>query len=230
MAKKTREEALRTRETIIDAAVRVFSVQGVAQTTLKDIAEEAGVTRGAIYWHFKNKADLFSVLWDDLFSPFDVVRDVADKPGEQDPLGVLHKACLDLFVGLQRYPRRRQMFNLLLLSETAEDPSYQLHSCQFQEGLEVVGRMLASAVQRGQLPKSFDVRLGALAIISFISGLVRKWLMYPDQLRLTREIPALLEGMIQMLHCAFSESPTRMAGPGRRTFCKTPENLDHSDQ
>ncbi len=207
MARKTKEEALRTRETIIDAAVRVFSVQGVAQTTLADIAEEAGVTRGAIYWHFKNKADLFAVLWDDLFLPFDTVRHVADDLGENDPLGVLHKAYLDLFRSLEKYPRRRQMLNLLLSSETAEDPAYSLHLQHFHEGQEVVGKMLANAVQQGQLPESFDVRIGALASIAYISGLIRKWSMFPDQLRVNREIPILLEGLLQMLRSAFTGSP-----------------------
>ncbi|MGW8193604.1 MAG: TetR family transcriptional regulator [Desulforhopalus sp.] len=206
MARKTKKEALKTRETIIDAAVRVFSVQGVSQTTLADIAREAGVTRGAIYWHFKNKADLLEVLWDDLFSPFEIVRHVAENTGEKDPLGVLHKAHLDLFLGLQKHPRRLQMLNLLLASETAEDPSYDVHMQHFQEGQEIIGKVLARAVQQGQLPASFNVRIGALATIAFVSGLIRKWLMFPDKIRVEREIPALLEGLQQMLRFGFGAS------------------------
>lgn len=209
MARKTKEEALKTRETIIEAAVRVFSVKGVAQTTLADIAREAGVTRGAIYWHFKNKADLLEVLWDDLFSPFDTVRHVAENIGEKDPLGVLHKAHLDLFRGLQKHPRRLQMLNLLLASETAEDPSYEIHAQHFQEGQEVIGKVLVKAVQQGQLPESFNVRIGAMATIAFLSGLIRKWLMFPDQLRVDQEIPLLLEGLQQMLRSGFAGSPEK---------------------
>ena len=54
MARRTRDEALETRNTILDTAERVFSERGVSHTTLADIAAAAGVTRGAIYWHFKN--------------------------------------------------------------------------------------------------------------------------------------------------------------------------------
>jgi TetR/AcrR family acrAB operon transcriptional repressor len=56
MARATKEEALETRNRIIDAAEEVMFARGVAQTSLADVADAAGVTRGAIYWHFKNKA------------------------------------------------------------------------------------------------------------------------------------------------------------------------------
>ncbi len=57
---KTKQKAEETRQQILDAAVREFSAHGVSRTSLTDIAIAAGVTRGAIYWHFKNKVDLFN--------------------------------------------------------------------------------------------------------------------------------------------------------------------------
>jgi len=55
MARCTKEKALETRERILDAAEDVFDDNGVSNTSLADIATAAGVTRGAIYWHFTNK-------------------------------------------------------------------------------------------------------------------------------------------------------------------------------
>jgi len=63
MARKTKQQAQETRQHILDVALRLFSRQGVSATSLADIAQAAGVTRGAIYWHFKNKSDLFSEIW-----------------------------------------------------------------------------------------------------------------------------------------------------------------------
>jgi len=60
MVRKTKEEALRTRQLLIDAAIQQFALRGVANTTLTDIADAAGVTRGAIYWHFSSKSPLFN--------------------------------------------------------------------------------------------------------------------------------------------------------------------------
>ena len=63
--KRTKEEAEETRKSVLDAALRVFSRKGYAAAALKEIAEEAGVTRGAIYHHFANKEQLYLALADD---------------------------------------------------------------------------------------------------------------------------------------------------------------------
>ncbi len=60
--KRTKEEAAETRERIFKAAISVFARKGYAGASLSDIAKEAGVTRGAIYWHFENKGALFAEI------------------------------------------------------------------------------------------------------------------------------------------------------------------------
>ena len=62
MARRTKEEAQATRDRILDAAELEFQRHGVSRTSLQAIARAAGVTRGAIYWHFKNKPDLFKAM------------------------------------------------------------------------------------------------------------------------------------------------------------------------
>lgn len=66
-----KEEAQETRSQILEAAEKAFYERGVARTTLADIATLAGVTRGAIYWHFSNKADLVQAMLDSLREPLD---------------------------------------------------------------------------------------------------------------------------------------------------------------
>ena len=62
MARTTKEQALKTREKIIDTAIDIFYERGVPSTSLEHIADAAGLTRGAIYWHFENKFDLVSAV------------------------------------------------------------------------------------------------------------------------------------------------------------------------
>ena len=62
MVRRTKDEALETRNRILDAAERVFGERGVSRTSLEDVATAAGVTRGAIYWHFNDKSDLFTAM------------------------------------------------------------------------------------------------------------------------------------------------------------------------
>jgi TetR/AcrR family acrAB operon transcriptional repressor len=59
----TKEQAEKTRENILRGALKTFSEKGLAKARLEDIAKDMGVTRGAIYWHFKNKLELFSELF-----------------------------------------------------------------------------------------------------------------------------------------------------------------------
>jgi TetR/AcrR family acrAB operon transcriptional repressor len=66
MARKTKAEAEQTRRDILEAALDLFHAKGYARTTLEEIARRAGVTRGAIYWHFKDKVDLFHGLKDEI--------------------------------------------------------------------------------------------------------------------------------------------------------------------
>ena len=62
MGRRTKVEAAQTRQEIIDAARRVFHERGVSRTSMENVAQAAGVSRGAIYWHFENKAALFYAM------------------------------------------------------------------------------------------------------------------------------------------------------------------------
>jgi TetR/AcrR family acrAB operon transcriptional repressor len=209
MARKTKEEALKTREAILDAAVQVFSVQGVAKTGLADIASAAGVTRGAIYWHFRNKDDLLGALWEQILLPFEPLTRISENPDAPDPLGTLRRAHLAFFQSLKKDPRRLQLLQILLNKcEAVEDagPQYSHRVSHLVEGRQKTEIILRYAVRQGQLPDTLDVRLGSLAIISFISGLINNLILLPEFIDLDREIPALLDGLIQMLRAGFSRS------------------------
>jgi TetR/AcrR family acrAB operon transcriptional repressor len=62
MARKTKKEAEKTRQQILDAALKVFSEKGYSKTTFVDIADEIGLTKGAVYWHFKTKPELLAAM------------------------------------------------------------------------------------------------------------------------------------------------------------------------
>lgn len=68
--RRTREDAETTRLSLLRAAGKVFSERGFAATRLSEIAKEANVTRGAIYWHFGNKKRLFNELIREKITPF----------------------------------------------------------------------------------------------------------------------------------------------------------------
>src|SRR5690349_18358466 len=69
MPRCSKEESLETREALLDAALEEFHARGVSRPSLTDIAARVGMTRGAVYVHFDNKADLFSALLDRVLVP-----------------------------------------------------------------------------------------------------------------------------------------------------------------
>lgn len=60
--KKTKEEAQATKDKLIDTAFSEFLATGYVESRLEDIAAKAGVTRGALYWHFRDKKDLLEAM------------------------------------------------------------------------------------------------------------------------------------------------------------------------
>lgn len=97
MVRRTKEEAQETRSQILEAAEKAFYERGVARTTLADIATLAGVTRGAIYWHFSNKADLVQAMLDTLQEPLDEMAKASESEDKARSLG-LHAQAADSFV------------------------------------------------------------------------------------------------------------------------------------
>jgi TetR/AcrR family acrAB operon transcriptional repressor len=202
MARKTKEDALETRTAIVDAAVRVFSIKGVADTSLADIAKEAGVTRGAIYWHFANKADLLNTLWDQVYMLYAPLQQASESRDEPDPLGKMRELYIFFFIGLVEDPRHQQLFRILFDNSGKSEDTDPLRLRHFNFRLERfhgIQTALSHARDKGQLPADIDVRVGAIAVISFIQGLINNWIMTPELLDIKKEIPVLIDGLIQML-------------------------------
>ncbi len=97
MAKRTKAEALKTRQELIETAIAQFARHGVSKTTLNDIADAANVTRGAIYWHFENKTQLFNEMWLQQPSLRELIQEHLTAGLEHDPFQQLREK---LIVGL----------------------------------------------------------------------------------------------------------------------------------
>lgn len=204
MARKTKEEALETRNAILDAAVRAFVVKGAANTSLADIAQEANVTRGAIYWHFANKADLINTLWDQVLLLYEPLAQASESRDEPDPLGKMQELYVSFFNGLADDPRQQQLFRILFEGDDRNKDAAAVrerHAMIRQERFLGIQTVLRNAMIREQLPADFNVRVGAVAVFSFIHGIISNWVMTPDLLDIKQDGPLLVEAMIRMLCC-----------------------------
>ena len=60
--RKTKEEAEATRQAILQSAMDTFYEKGYSKTTFDEIAKRINLTKGAVYWHFRNKPDLIAAI------------------------------------------------------------------------------------------------------------------------------------------------------------------------
>jgi TetR/AcrR family acrAB operon transcriptional repressor len=190
MARKTKAEAAQTRHRIVECARLAFSLHGVTNTSLEEVAQNAGVTRGAVYWHFQDKADLFMAVRQQTGT---LLRYPDVTAG--DPLRRIE-------LGLQSALTR-------LAEEKAAQETYEvmLWKCEYigafasvRQDLMTAGAQfladttaLYAAAQHAKLtPPGFDARLAAQETFCFYAGLLKLWLADQDGLTLRKDVTRLI--------------------------------------
>jgi TetR/AcrR family acrAB operon transcriptional repressor len=200
MVRRTKEEARETRNRILDAAEQVFYDKGVSRTSLADIAALAGVTRGAIYWHFANKGDLFTAMFDRVLLPLDELTEGDENPA--DPLARLAEVLKWCLRASSTDPQRRRVFDILFLKCEYVDemgPVKARHQTTMEEGVGKIERDLRRAVAQTQLPADLDCRRAALFLHAFAGGFLRDSLMLPPAINLAVHIEPFIDACFDML-------------------------------
>lgn len=204
MARSTKEEALVTRSRILDAAETVFHANGVARTSLADIADAAQVTRGAIYWHFKNKGDLFNAMCERVRLPMEE-KVHADPNGGVDALSILRAACLFAIRDIVHNPRSRTVFDIMFHKceyVDAEDSIWKRQHDNYLRGMGNIGRLLRAAQAAQQLPHDLDIALAVVHIHALIYGLINNWLLSPKSFDLGGQVEKLIDAGFDTLRYA----------------------------
>lgn len=203
MARKTKEEALKTRQMLLDAAIEQFALRGVSNTTLTDIADAAGVTRGAVYWHFSSKSELFNAMWQEQIPLRDLIHHKLKQTECGNPLLDLRNKFV---LGLQyiaETPRQRALMQILY------------HKCEFNSdmmseyeirkkigfGYDSVRDILQECVRNQILPKDTNIEIILIVLYSAFSGLIKNWLMAPQQFDLYQQAPLLVDNLMSAV-CA----------------------------
>lgn len=201
MPKKTKAEALKTRQHLIETAITQFAERGVGNTTLNDIADAAQVTRGAIYWHFENKIQLFNEIWQQQPPLRDLIQDRISLSAGDNPLQQLRAKLIASLQYIAQIPRQQALMQILY------------HKCEFHDGMiseqEIRDRIgfsqigLREALQesmiRGWVSNTLDLDVVLIIIRGSFSGIVKNWLMNPASYDLYQQAPALVDNVLRML-------------------------------
>ena len=189
MARRTKEDAMATRDSLLDAAELLFLEQGVSRTTLQHIATAAGVTRGAIYWHFADKAALFNAMMERVKMPLERAMEMIGQDPQSDPLSELRDMVLCVFRVTAGDPKTRRVFEIATFKLELVDEMASVR----ERRLEGKGKWIALAesriragIRHGQLREGLPVRAVALGLYALLDGLMRSWLLNPDGFSLVK--------------------------------------------
>lgn len=179
MVRRTKEEADATRQALLDAAEQVFHEKGVGRASLAEIAQAAGATRGAIYWHFRDKVDLFNAMMDRVTLPLEATYD-ADEAASGDPLQRVRAAVCAVYSAVVSDTHARRVFEIAMyrVEYVAELSGVrERHQAAMQRWHAMLTRDLALAARQAHVALPMPAAEVALGLQALFDGLLQSWIL-----------------------------------------------------
>ncbi len=202
MVRKTKEDAELTRRRIIDAARAVFLARGVSRSTLEHIASHAEVTRGAVYWHFKNKTEIFHAIREQVFLPLiDRMDDTLTIQDNEDPLTQIENSLCDTINELNENIEMRQTYEIMMIKcEYVDEFATVLQ--QILNNCSNITEKIQLAYERAEAQQLLigknNPRALAVDTHLFFSGLLHMWVKDFDGSRFRFQATDLIKSHINL--------------------------------
>jgi TetR/AcrR family transcriptional regulator, acrAB operon repressor len=208
MVRKTKEDAEITRQRIIDAARSVFLIKGVSRTSLEQIATHAGVTRGAVYWHFANKAELFHAMREQVILPLidrmdeTLLRNLdTEFSQEKDPLSRIENFLLGTVKLLTEHEETKQTYEIMMIKceyveEFADVLEQILDNCSGMQTM--LEQVYQRALNKNLVNKLHSAPEYAMDTHLFFSGLLHMWVKDIDGVRFRNQAQNLIHTHINL--------------------------------
>jgi len=172
--KRTKEDAEITKNNILSAALDVFVSKGYRATRLDDVAAEANVTRGAIYWHFKNKYELFKNLMTE-YSP-DPEAYFKDVVASEESVEQKIYKILIYFLRLEAFKKDyKHFYSLVQIVQVNREELSELHETLVQRRKKMtsmISGIIRDGIVKGEISSNTDPDVTAYAIFSYASGIL----------------------------------------------------------
>ncbi len=218
MARRTKEEALETRDKLLDAAEHLFQAQGVSHTSLQDIARRAGATRGAVYWHFKDKADLFNAMMERVTLPMEASFNQEDAGPDAgggagvDALKRIRRVTAEALQRIVTDAQTRRVFEVAThkVEYIEELQAVRLRHLAVRLGfLSRIEQSMDAACHQADMKLAMPTALAAQGLHALIDGLIQNWLLEPQAFDL-----------LQVGPCAVNVYLTGLGFAGERDACQ----------
>ena len=179
-SRSARAERRDARTALLEAALAVFSERGYRDASVDEVAERAGYSKGAVYWHFSSKDELFFALWDER----------VDKPW-RETVELLESAAADHDMAPEASARfaevLRSQRELLLIDheywgQALRDPERRARYAERQARMRsALGKAIAARMEHlGAPPLEGPPEHMATLFMSIASGLAREKLIDPE--------------------------------------------------
>ena len=202
MVRNTKENAELTRLKIIEAARQSFLTRGVSRTSMEQIAAEAGVTRGAIYWHFANKKEIFTAMREQVFLPLiDRMDENLQLENIDDPLEQLIQFLNGTIETLNESLETRQTYEILMIKceyvdDLVEVLDQMLDNCA--RITEKIEQLYSKAKEKGQLRANQSPAELAMDTHLFFIGLLHMWVKDTGGCRFRKQASELVKTHINL--------------------------------
>ena len=229
MARRTKQDAQATYQRLLDMAEVEFQCRGVSRTSLMDIARAAGVTRGAVYWHFKDKADLFNAMMERVTLPmedtFFCSAQLANGAPANDAtpvaLHALRQSILDALEKTASDPQVRRVFEVAThkVEYVEEMQAVRDRHLQVRNNCVAINAIaLRQASQAQQQRLSVPLQSAALGLHVIIDGLIQGWLLDTSAFDLPRCGRQIIDTYLAGLGIKVDAAPARRRpAPARAT-------------
>lgn len=200
MVRRTKLDAEKTRQSLIDAAEILFLEQGVTRTSLDQVARRAGVTRGALYWHFANKVDLLAALVQRVEISLDLMcEDLASRyqesgwPESESLLDGVLAVLVEFFQQLRGDARHQRVLSILvnrveLVGEMAD--IRDVYEGKAERTVKALTTLFGGCKERGEISKACDPETAAALVHSLLVGVMMEMTCTPQR-RTLKEAPEL---------------------------------------
>ena len=202
--RRTKEEAEQTRRDILAAALSTFSRLGYDRTRLEDIGEAAGVTRGAIYHHFRSKAGLFLALVEEASARGNQAIETAIQEGGS--VTEITRRILIYSMNLLEEDNRFREVTALTLSLQVTSPDLApLVERRYEEArllVDNIGQFIQMGQTQGEFDPDVDPATAARAMLAYQNGLAMLWFANPEAFSIKDSAPALADLFVRGLQSA----------------------------
>lgn len=189
--RRTKEDAEKTRQTVLEAALTLFSRDGYSLTTLSRIAKEAGCSRGPIYWHFQTKDDLYEAVLGYSQEPLEVL--VAECAAMRDtPIEAMDRFIEQWLSLLANNRQYRQSFEILLNKTELTDAMSRTLKRERALTKSIIGLfqdLVGRAVEDGMITTQENPKDLGLLCYTYLMGITQAWLFAPKLFSLKKEMP-----------------------------------------